>query len=424
MSHLMQVFVYELRRNFRRKGYLFVTFLLPVLLFAIVMIAPQLINSASAQERSNDPTEPNLPTELMREIQHAGYVDDTGRFANPGELAGALTRYADEAAAQAALAAGEIDAYYLIPADYFQTGDVTLALPRLNISMVNGGLIERLLLNELAQGVEPQIFERLIRPSDLQEVDVVQAAGDGNGIVQSFDTRFAVVYVFAIILLGSLFLTNGYLLQTVIEEKETRLIEILVSTVRPFDLLTGKILALGLLGIIQVTVWSGLLVFFTWLGARETITAVLPVLQMFGGLYIPLQILPILLIYYVLGYLMFAALYGVVGALSNSMREGPQYAVIFTLPAAIPLWFTTLFATAPSGPVVVALSLFPLTSPIAMAMRLAITDVPALEVIASLIILTITMVAALWLAGRIFRMGTLLAGQLPKLRELPKLLRA
>jgi ABC-2 type transport system permease protein len=425
MNHLTQVFLYELRRNFRRKGYLFTTFLLPLILFALGAILPQLLSSLSSSERSRDPAQVNLPSELMGQITHAGYVDFTGRFTDPGELAGALIRYPDEASAQAALSAGDIDVYFVIPQNYFETGDVTQVMPRLNVSMVNGELALRLILNHIGAEADPQVMARLQNPSNLREVDLVQAsANDGRGVEQSFDTRFAVVYVFALILLFSLFMTNGYLLQTVIEEKETRLIEILVATVRPFQLLAGKILALGLLGIIQVAVWGGIFIFLTWLGARETLAALLPILSMLGDLYIPVQIIPLLLVYYVLGYLLLAALFGVVGALSNSMREGPQYAAIFTLPAAIPLWFTTLFATQPNGTLAVVLSLFPMTAPLAMAQRLAVTTVPTIEIIASIAILALSVVGALWLAGRMFRIGTLLSGQMPKLRDIPKLLRA
>ncbi|MDX2141494.1 MAG: ABC transporter permease [Chloroflexota bacterium] len=420
-GRLSQVFWYELRRNFRRTGYLFTTFGVPVLVFVASMVLPVLLSGLGNQERSTDITEPNLPTEIMEQADLVGYVDATGRFSEPGELSDSLIRYEDEAAAQAALTAGEIDTYYLIPADYFDTGDVTLVMPRLMINLIDNDLIEQLLLRELASGVAPEVFTRLEDPLNMREVDTQRATSTDSE--SAFDSRFLIAYIFAIILMGSLFLTNGYLLQTVIEEKETRLIEILLSTMRPFDLLAGKIAALGLLGILQMLVWGGAFAFTLWLSTRETLRAILPALGVLVNLTIPLDIIPLLIVYFILGYLLFAALFGVVGALSNSMREGPQYAVIFTLPAFVPFYFISLFATAPNGTLPVILSLFPLTAPLSMAQRLAVSEVPGWQLALSIALLALSVVGVMWLAGRLFRVNTLLAGNLPKLRELPKLLR-
>ena len=93
-----------------------------------------------------------------------------------------------------------------------------------------------------------------------------------------------------------------------------------------------------------------------------------------------------------LAYFLFAGLYSIVGALSNSLREGPQYAVIFTIPAVLPLYFLSLFTTAPDGVIPTVLSIFPLTAPIAMAERLVISNVPTVQVIVSLILLAISAV--------------------------------
>jgi ABC-2 type transport system permease protein len=420
-GRLSQVFWYELRRNFRRTGYLFTTFGVPVLVFVASMVLPTLLSGLGNQERSDDPTQLNLPSEIIEQPDQVGYVDATGRFSDPGELSDMFIRYDDEAAALAGLNAGEIDTYYLIPADYFETGDVTQVMPRLMINLIDTNLIEGLLLQELTSGVEPEVFTRLADPLNMREVDTQRAISTDSE--SAFDSRFLIAYIFAIILMGSLFLTNGYLLQTVIEEKETRLIEILLSTMRPFDLLAGKIAALGLLGILQMIVWGGAFAFTIWLSTRETLRAILPALGGLVSLTIPLDIIPLLIVYFILGYLLFAALFGVVGALSNSMREGPQYAVIFTLPAFVPFYFISIFATTPNGTLPVILSLFPLTAPLSMAQRLAVSEVPGWQLALSIVLLALSVVGVMWLAGRLFRVNTLLAGNLPKLREIPRLLR-
>jgi ABC-2 type transport system permease protein len=206
-------------------------------------------------------------------------------------------------------------------------------------------------------------------------------------------------------------------MQGVIEEKETRVIEILVASLRPSQLLIGKILAYGTLGLLQFVVWLGGMLFV--LSQADFFSSI----AILGQFSLPPATVPLMLVYFVLAYLFFASAYGILGALSTSMREGPQFAVIFTLPAVAPLWFTSLFIATPDAPLVVGLSLFPLTAPLGMLQRVLVSDVPAWQIALSLVLLALTIVGVMWLAGRVFRVQTLLAGQLPKLRDLPRLVR-
>jgi ABC-2 type transport system permease protein len=417
----MQVFRYELRRNLRRRGYLFTTFGVP-LIAAALLFGYQFIQS---QRSADDAPQENPATQsLIEELnfenaRHAGYVDLSGEFGSPGELRQILTRYPDEASAQAALEAGDIPLYYVIAPDYLETGEVTTVQPRLNISEIQVDPIQRLILNTLSEGVDPQVVQRLIRPSNIQETNLSLVNAESGE-----DTSFVVVYAFAITLMIALFTTNGYLMQSVIEEKETRLIEILISTVRPAQLLGGKILAMGLIGLLQIVVWIGSIYGLIRLAGGAALDQAVGVLAMIANIPIPVEIIPTLLLYFVLSYFMFAGLYAIVGALSNSLREGPQYAVIFTLPAALPLYFLPLFASSPDGPIPTLLSFFPITAPIAMAERLVISNVPTWQVLLSLALVGVTAVVVMWLAGRVFRVQVLLAGHMPRLAELPRLIRS
>ncbi len=419
-SHTFLVFAYELRRNLRRKGYLFTTFGVP--LIAVVLLLGYLfITSQNSAPADSNPTQTLADQFNFQNVGQAGYVDETGMFSDPGELSTLLKPYANEEDAQAAINAGEIAFYYLIPADYLQTGDVTLVQPRFNMSQIEDAPLRRLLLNRLSQGVDPNVLQRVINPSNLQQTNLSLTNADSG--TQNEGSTFIVVYIFAIALMLSLFATNGYLMQSVIEEKETRLIEILISTVRPMQLLAGKILALGLLGLLQITVWVGSMYLVTrWLGG-ETLDQTLTVLVTLANIKLPLNIIPLLLIYFVLAYFMFAGFYSIIGALSNSLREGPQYAVVFTLPAVLPLYFLALFTTEPNGTIPVILSIFPLTAPLAMTQRLVISNVPTWEIGLSVVLLALTALGIMWLAGRLFRVQILLAGQMPKLRDIPRLMR-
>lgn len=290
-------------------------------------------------------------------------------------------------------------------------------MPRLNLGQISADLVRRLVLGQLSQGIDQNLFNRLVDPVTVQEINLQR---DSSGKTQSnFGADFAVAYLFAILLMLAVFTTNGYMMQTVIEEKETRLIEILVSSMRPTQLLTGKILALGLLGLLQVVVWLLAVVVLGRLAAGSGITALAALIN----LNLTSMQLLIFLLYFIFGYLFFAAAYGMVGAISTSMQEGPQFAVFFTLPAAIPLYFIGLFTTSPDAPLPVILSIIPITAPLSMVMRISLTTVPAWQIAISLMLLITLDVLMIWLAGRLFRVQTLLAGQTPKLRDIPRLLR-
>jgi len=142
-----------------------------------------------------------------------------------------------------------------------------------------------------------------------------------------------------------------------------------------------------------------------------------------NGISVSIPQLGLLIVYYILGYMMFAGVYAGVGALSNNIREGPQIAALFTFPAMIPLYLTANFAAQPDGALATALSIFPVTAPMAMVMRIAVSEVPIWQLALSLILLALTGLAFMWLAGRIFRLVIMLAGQPPKWRDIPRLIR-
>lgn len=417
--HILQVFFYELKRNFRRRGFLFITFGIPLIAF-ILLMGYRAISEANARNQAENPPSEGAVQEQegpdFEGVDHAGYVDLSGMFTDPGENADFLTPYPDETAAKAALDAGEIDVYYVIAADYLETGDVTLVMPRFSLNMATSAPIRQLILSHLAAEISPELFNRLLNPLSLQEINLQR---DATGETQTdFGTDFTIVYLFAIVLMLGVFTTNGYLMQTVIEEKETRLIEILVSSMRPTSLLAGKILALGLLGILQIFVWLVSILLLARLAAGSEALAAVANMSLEPGQLV------VLAFYFVFGYLFFAGAYGIISAISNSMQEGPQYAAIFTLPAVVPLYFISLFTRSPDAPLVVFMSLFPVTSPLAMIMRVTITTVPAWQIILSLVLLALLDVLLIWMAGRLFRVQTLLAGKVPKLRDIPKLLRS
>lgn len=421
MKRMWEVFRYELRRGGRRKGYLLATFGVPligILLVVGIRLAGTLPAFNTTQMISQAMDQVNDAG-----ITSAGLVDETGQFAPNVQPGGVLTVFPDEASAAAAIQSGADEGYYVIPADYMETGTVTLVLPGMNISDISSVPVKTLIVSTLAAGMDPQVAGRLLTPSVIQVTNVSLTTGNTSSSEDEFAGGgvFIVVYLLAMVMLVSLFVTNGYLMQSVIEEKETRLIEILLASIRSTDLLTGKILANGSLGLFQLLMWLAGMFIGIRLAGGEELGAVMSIFTSLTNIQIPWNSLPLIILYFVLAYLMFAGFYGMIGAISNSMREGPQYAALLTLPAVAPLMVMAVFIEDPGGTIAVALSLFPLTSPLAMSMRLVISDVPAGQIFISLALLAVTGLGMVWMAGRVFRVQVLLAGKMPSLRDLPKL---
>jgi ABC-2 type transport system permease protein len=314
------------------------------------------------------------------------------------------------------MTAKEIDVFYVIQPDYLDTGRIIQHLPRFSINLLNDTPAQALVYNTFAPNADSTVLRRLQDPlANSEEINLQKT--------QTADTKgadYAVLTAFSIFFIMAIFLTNGYLMQSIIEEKESRLIEILITSIRPTALLTGKILAFGTLGLFQLVIWVAFSVLFAKLSGAS---AIFGALQFLTTVNVPLELLPVMLAYFILGYLQMAAIYGAIGGLANSAREGPQYAAVFSIITFIPYYAFSVFAEAPNSAIPVVMSMFPLTSPLSMLMRLLIAPVPAGEVLLSLAILVLSVMGTLWLAGRLFRMQTLLSGKLPRLRDLPAIIR-
>ena len=426
MIGLWRVFRYEFRRQGRRISYLFMSIGLPLIAIAIFFVL-----QVVGKNQAASPSPIDLPNTAQSGASNdifsglgalpTGLVDQSGLI-NAGSDTGVFTFYPTAAAADVALNASQIDGYFLVPADYVSTGVVSMH--KLTFSNLLSGASESDLRQVLQQALtqrlgvtDPNVIKRLTAHISSSDIANHRLNTTSQQVQTStgFGLSFILVYVFALALLVGTFMSSGYLMQTVMEERQSRIVELLLSSLRPRDLLIGKVLALGLLGLIQVSLW-GATAYFLVKRAAATLPGTI-------GLNVSAGQLLVLVGFFVTGYLMFGGVYAIVGVLSNSLREGPQMATFITLPAMLPLYLTTLFASAPDGGLATGLSLFPLTAPLGMVMRIAVSPVPPWQIALSLILVFITGLGCLWAASKLFRIVTLLSGQTPTIRDIPKLLR-
>ncbi|MGD2207009.1 MAG: ABC transporter permease, partial [Anaerolineae bacterium] len=194
--------------------------------------------------------------------------------------------------------------------------------------------------------------------------------------------------------------------------KEGRIIEILLSSISSTQLLAGKILGLGLVGLIQVMVWFG--------AGAALLTAAATIFTIAGVLDISLGTIALALAYFVLGYLLFATLMAVAGSMGTTQRESQQIAGIFSFSAAIPWMTLGIILNNPDTPLAVVLSYIPLTSPVMMLIRMGFGQVPAGQIAISIALLIAGIAFSLWAGAKIFRTSLLMYGKRPGFKDLAR----
>ncbi|HUP83873.1 MAG TPA: ABC transporter permease [Candidatus Limnocylindria bacterium] len=314
--------------------------------------------------------------------------------------------------AQAALAAGAAD-YYLAPFGWPTSPQITRVVAA---GSGPGQPLDSLRLEASAQAeVEVLLRVSILRANGLPDTALAQllspipfnAVGeDGRPVTDaSYIAGFALPYIFTLIFVLSIFITSGYLLQSVTEEKENRVVEIVLSSVPALPLMAGKILGLGAAGLTQVAIWL------------TTALVAIPLINQQLSLDLSLVWYQLLLavVFFCLGYLGYGAIFAAVGAIAPGAREGQQYSSFFGFFAVVPVVATPVFVNDPSSPIVWLLALFPLTAPAASLELLALPSTPWLTIGASFVAQLVFVVLATVLAGRIFRATLLLYGVRPSL---------
>jgi ABC-2 type transport system permease protein len=366
------------------------TFLLPLVVLALNIGTQVMVNRAVAEEQQSSP----IPSETT------GYVDEAGllRRLPPDQSWDWLRAYPDEAAARAALQRGEIGQYYLIPADFMASGALIFTAERFTLLGRAPG--ETLMRQAVAYNLldDPDLAAALINPTPVihRQALAPQDEDQENNLL-AFFVPLATLMIFLFVLT----MTSGFMLQSVTREKENRTAEVLLLSLRPRELMLGKIVGLGCIGLLQVIIWTG--------GGLLALDRAKAALQMTSVFNLPPGFLLWTLGYFLLGYLLYASLLGAIGALAPTAREGGQFVFIVLLPLMIPLWLNGAFMQAPDGSLATFLSLFPLTAPVSMPTRLVAGNVPLWQPLVGLLALAATTYGVMLVAARFFRADTLLS---------------
>ena len=351
-------------------------------------------------------------------IEKVGYVDQVGLFTqNTSESNIHLIPYSTEDAAKTALEQKDISEYFVIPANYIKTGSIqryTLTTEIAPGSAVQSAISD-FMLNNLLQGNSPDIIARAKNPVNISSTTLTAAGTPATN--QGGFSAIILPYIFSILLLLAIFTSSGYLLQGLGEEKENRVMEILLSSISPRQLLAGKVLGLGAAGLVQIVVWLISANFLLRMASASWGNVL-------GSLQITPEFLILGIVYFILGYLLMAILMAGVGSISPTAREGQQMSVIFIMPVIIPIYFITLIMENSDSIAVRILTFIPLTAPITVMVRSGISVIPIWELIVSIGILILSVWGLFILTTKLFRTYLLMYGKRPDLREIVRSFRA
>ena len=434
MRNIGLIIMREFKERVYKKSFIITTLLMPLLL-ALVSVAPTLIMLFAKGD-----------TKQISVIDNSGIV--ASRLESNEEVNFVILEGGDlQQELKSSLEKEEFGVLYI--------GQDIVENPN-NIQLYTNASSSMLLEDNIADQVEQIIknerlkqynLENLQQILDKVEVDITLSTfRNGEDEQSSASSSFAssmMGFVLGFVLYFFLVIYGSIVMQSIIEEKNSRILEVLVSTVRPFDMMMGKILGVAAVAATQIVVWGVLIIAMSAFlipavlpddimssveamqsGADVTAMAasgidtgmVTAMASMMDTGYIA-QIVGLLLLFMVGGFLLYAAMYAAVGASVDEVQDAQQLTTPIMLPIILAFLILTMVMNDPNSPIVVWCSMIPFTSPIVMMGRIP-SGIPTWEIVLSLVLLYTTFIVMVWLAGKIYRVGIFMHGKKPSFKDL------
>lgn len=372
--------------NFKRPSFLFTAFGVPLLTLVALFVVFQFVLN---RESSLDGWE------------RVAYVDLAGVLDPAGPNPDAYRLLENEQIARQQLVDGNLDAYLVVTEGYVFTGQVDL-YTRKNPPQALHDAINEFMRAQIAAKVPADLPVPTTR---LEETEFTMRDPDTGEEISdaAMIGRFMLPFLFVFLYFMATNTTAQFMMSGVVEEKENRLMEILATSLRPLELLWGKLLGLGALALTQVALWSaaGVGVALINQDARDFLS----------GAEFQLGDVALILVLFVINFMLFSAMMLGIGASVTAEAESRQVAGIFTFINVIPLALLGAFFTNPNGPLPMFFSFFPLTAAMGLILRLGLTSVPLWQTALSLVIQVASVAGVMWLAAKVFRLGMLMYGK-------------
>jgi ABC-2 type transport system permease protein len=436
MTRAFPVLKREYLEVVRKKSFIILTLLMPFLMAAL-MFLPALLTvrgmggktiavidgtgrlEAAFEAEPEPPLPDAVPKRLREAARTAPRPEARLRFnylAAPGDAKAAAQPFLDRLQRGERQAAGALDGVVVIPGGVFDDPELSLTYySRSSADFITqerlGSIVNRAVTHRrLAErGIAPAEADRLLRRVRIEGVKLSRSGEQTAG----GELNFVIGLLFIIMLMLPTFAYGQEVMRGIVQEKTERVVEILISSLSPMSLLSGKILGLAAVGLTQVAVWFGLAAFAgLYVGAAATAVGI----DLLA--FITLRVILSFLVFYVLGYLMFVCVYAVGGAVSNSEKEAQQFMVPIMVVTMIPWILAMPILQSPDSRLAVGLSLVPFFAPFTMFMRILVGEPPLWQVALAVALAAGMIVALFWATAKIFRVGILSYGKRPTVAEL------
>ena len=311
------------------------------------------------------------------------------------------------------LRARELDGYVILPPDFLSQGKAEfinrnpgdLFSPRVLQSAINRATREQRLIDAK---VDSKTRQELFKPIELQS-----AKTGTDGQARSSSGGFALVFGVGFVMYLSILMYGQIVLGAVIEEKETRIAEILFSSVKPFTLMMGKLVGVSLVALTQLTIWGLAFSVFALYGvgllASQGVMQSIPSIPFLHYVYFAL--------FFLLGYFIYATIYALVGSMVTTAQEGGQLAMPIILILVISFYLFWPVSRSPDSPLSFWVSMIPFSAPVAMLVRIVTQTPPFWQIALSLLIGFGSVLLIMWIASRIYRVGMLMYGKRASIPE-------
>jgi ABC-2 type transport system permease protein len=427
MDKMWTVLRREYLSRVKTKGFIIGTIALPLFMVAIFVVPVLLVFLESGESKQ------------IAVIDQTGVVFDSlyAAFAEKNEAGERLYDFSKHEVQVGQLDAArkflsesvdknELDGYIIIPAAVFE-GEAAEYYGKSVSNERENDEIADVISNVVAEkriqrsGLNAMEIRKMVRPIRLGTFRI-KAGGEEE---KDPGFTFAIAYFLGFFIYIAMFIYGAIVMRSVIEEKTSRVIESVISSIKPFHLIAGKIFGVGAVGLTQFLIWAiaaGLLSLFG-LQLAALFVSDPTKLQDVALPTVPLATLGFFVLFFILGYFLYSTMYAGIGAMVNSEQEAQQLMIPVSLFIVVPILSMTYIITNPSSDASIILSLVPFFAPIIMLARIAVEVPPLWQITACILLMIATILVMIWVVGRIYRVGVLMYGKRPTLPEIIKWIR-
>jgi ABC-2 type transport system permease protein len=360
------------------------------------------VENDNANSSSNSALNSNREEQMRRSSQIGGQRFETELVGLDGHSLDDVKRELNDR-----VRANELDGYVIIPPDILGNGKAEFYGRNTGDIFTRETVADRLSRAVREQRLsENRIDQRVLREAS-RRVSLVSTKISAQGEEKVGGGGFMFVFSFGLLIYMSVLLYGQLVLGAVIEEKETRIAEILFSSMRSFPLMMGKLVGVSLVALTQLSIWGLAFLVLTGVGVGFAAAQGVPI----NLPHVPAMVFVYFVLFFLLGYFIYATIYALIGSMVTTTQEGGQLAMPIILMLVAGFYFVFPIIRSPNSSLAFWASMFPFLAPITMMVRITTETPPAWQIILSLTIGFATVVGLVWLASRIYRVGMLMTGK-------------